>query len=81
MLHLLHRYFALATFFLLGAAVLQMLRRGVRRKAAGAILALLVVELVVGGLTVLTGLNLWLVLAHGLCAAALLASVATLLRR
>ena len=81
MLHLLHRYLALATFLLLGAAVLQMLRMGVRRKAAGAILALLVVELVVGGLTVLTGLNLWLVLAHGLCAAALLASVATLLRR
>lgn len=81
MLHLLHRYLALATFFLLGTAAVQMLRKEPQRKAAGAILALLVLELVLGGLTVLSGLNLWLVLAHGLCAAALLASVATLLQR
>ena len=81
MLHLLHRYLALATLFLLGTAALQIRRTGPQRKAAGAILALLVLELVLGGLIVLSGLNLWLVLAHGLCAAALLASVATLLRR
>ena len=81
MLHLLHRYLALATLLLLGTAAVQILRKGPQRKAAGAILALLVLELVLGGLTVLSGLNLWLVLAHGLCAAALLASVATLLRR
>ncbi len=80
-LHLVHRYLALATFLLLGTAALQLLRDEAQRKAAAAILALLVLELVLGGLTVLSGLNLWLVLAHGLCAAALLASVATLLRR
>jgi len=81
MLHLLHRYLALATFLILGSAALQLLRNEARRKTAAAILALLILELVVGGLTVLSGLSLWLVLAHGLCAAALLASVATLLRR
>jgi len=81
MLHLLHRYLALATLFLLGTAALQVWRTWPQRKAAGAILALLVLELFLGGLIVLSGLNLWLVLAHGLCAAALLASVATLLRR
>lgn len=81
MLHLLHRYLALATFLILGSAALQLLRNEARRKTAAAILALLILELVVGGLTVLSGLSLWLVLAHGLVAAALLASVATLLRR
>ena len=81
MLHLLHRYLALATLLLLGTAALQLLRNEAQRKTAAAILALLVLELVLGGLTVLSGLSLWLVLAHGLIAAALLASVATLLRR
>ena len=81
MLHLLHRYLALATFLILGSAALQLLRNEARRKTAAAILALLILELVVGGLTVLSGLSLWLVLAHGLIAAALLASVPTLLRR
>jgi cytochrome c oxidase assembly protein subunit 15 len=81
MLHLLHRYLALATFLILGSAALQLLRNEARRKTAAAILALLILELVVGGLTVLSGLSLWLVLAHGLIAAALLVSVATLLRR
>lgn len=81
MLHLLHRYLALATFLLLGTAAVQLLHNEGQRKAARAILALLVIEIALGVLTVLSGLNLWLVLAHGLCAAALLASVATLLRR
>ena len=79
MLHLLHRYLALATFFL-GTAAVQMLAR-TQRKARKGRTRIAGPRTGPGGLTVLSGLNLWLVLAHGLCAAALLASVATLLRR
>ncbi len=82
LLHLLHRYLALAVLVLLGTAAVRLLHdEGGQRQAARAILGLLVIEVALGVLTVLSGLHLWLVLAHGLCAAALLASVATLLRR
>jgi heme A synthase len=67
---------------LLGTAAVRLVHdEGGQRQAARAILGLLVIEVALGVLTVLSGLHLWLVLAHGLCAAALLASVATLLRR
>ena len=82
LLHLLHRYLALAALVLLGTAAVRLVHdEGGQRQAARAILGLLVIEVALGVLTVLSGLHLWLVLAHGLCAAALLASVATLLRR
>ena len=45
------------------------------------VLALLILELALGGLMVLGGLELWVVVAHGVCASALLAAVATLLWR
>lgn len=81
MLHLLHRYLAVSTLFLLGGAAVQALRKDATRTAARILLLLLIVELGLGGLTVLSGFKLWLVVGHGVCAAALLATVATLLRR
>ncbi|MBL8375035.1 COX15/CtaA family protein [Accumulibacter sp.] len=80
-LHLLHRYSALATLLLLGAAALQALADDARRHAAWVLLLLLVVEIALGSLAVLSGFNLWLAVSHDVGAAALLASVATLLRR
>lgn len=81
MLHLLHRYSAVGTFLLLGGAAIQALRLEATRTAARVLLALLVVELCLGALAVLSGLKLWLVVSHDVCTAALLATVATLLRR
>jgi heme A synthase len=80
-LHLLHRYSALTTLVLLGAAALQALADDARRHAAWLLLVLLVVEIALGSLAVLSGFNLWLAVSHDVGAAALLASVATLLRR
>jgi heme A synthase len=80
-LHLLHRYAAVATLLLLGAAGLQALANPERRLAAGLLLFLLVTTVVIGILTVLAGFSLWLAVAHGACAAALLATLATLLQR
>ena len=81
MLHLLHRYSAMITLLLLGIAAMQALAQDATRKAAKAVLILLLIELGLGGLTVLSGFNLWLAVSHGLCAAILLAAVATLLRK
>jgi cytochrome c oxidase assembly protein subunit 15 len=81
MLHLLHRYLAVSTLFLLGGAAVQALRKDASRMAPRILLLLLIVELGLGGLTVLSGFKLWLVVGHGVCAASLLATVATVLRR
>ena len=80
-LHLLHRYSVLATLLLLGAAVVQALAFDATRKAAGIVLLLLVVEIGLGVLTVLSGFSMSLAVSHGVCAAALLAAVVSLLRK
>ena len=80
-LHLLHRYGVLVTLLLLGAAGVQALAFGATRKAAGVVLFLLVVEIGLGVLTVLSGVSLWLAVSHGVCAAALLTAVVSLLRK
>jgi heme a synthase len=84
-LHLLHRYSAALTLLLLGAAAVSALAHKTTtettRNAARCVLLLLGVELALGVATIVSGLNLWLTIAHGVGAAALLAAVATLLRR
>jgi heme A synthase len=80
-LHLLHRYSAVATLLLLGLAGLQALADESRRKAAKALLFLLAVEVGLGTLTVFSAFSLWLAISHGVAAAALLAVLASLLRR
>lgn len=80
-LHLLHRYSAVCTLLLLGAAAVRALGHDATRNAARAVLFLLVVELGLGGLTVVSGISLWLAIGHGVVAAGLLAAVVTLLRR
>ena len=79
-LHLLHRWSALSTLLLLGAAALQALAERATRKVAMALLVLLIAQLTLGVLTVLSDFTLALAIAHGVCAAALLASLATLRR-
>lgn len=80
-LHLLHRAFALLALLLLGAAAWRALRRPERRPAALALAALLVLVFVMGLAAVASGLGLWLIVGHGVAAAALLAALATLQRR
>ncbi len=80
-LHLLHRYCALATLLLLGAAAHRALRVPATRKAAVALLLLLATEVALGGLTVASGFNLWLGIAHSVTAAGLLAAAASCWRR
>ncbi|SBT10917.1 Cytochrome oxidase assembly [Candidatus Propionivibrio aalborgensis] len=80
-LHLLHRYLALAAVLLLGMTCLRSLRNAATRVSALAVLALLFFEFGLGGASVSSGLNLWLVVSHGVCTAVLLAAVITLQRR
>lgn len=81
-LHLLHRYAAVATLLLLGTAGVQALSgSGHRRRAAALLLFLLAATVALGILTVLAGFSVWLAVAHGVCAAALLATLASLLHR
>ena len=75
-LHLLHRGLAVLSFVLLGAYALFS-----RRPAARVVAALLFVVGLLGMAAVGSGLNLWLVVLHGVAAALLLGGVATLLRR
>ena len=79
-LHLLHRYAALATLLLLGTAGLQALSGAEhRRRAAALLLFMLAATASLGILTVLAGFSLGLAVAHGACAAVLLATLASLL--
>ena len=78
-LHLLHRYGALASLLLLGMAGLQALLRPATRRAAGALLLLLLIQFALGVLIVLSGFSLWLAVAHSVCAAGLLMVAAQLL--
>jgi len=80
-LHLLHRWGALLTLVLLGSAGWQALADVATRKAAAAMLLLLTAQVSLGVLTVISGLTLWLAVAHAGCAAVLLATLVSLLRR
>lgn len=80
-LHLLHRYVALAAVLLLAVASLQTLRQEETRASASAVLFLLLVVFGLGGLTVSSGLSLWLVVSHGAFTALLLAAVVNLQRK
>jgi cytochrome c oxidase assembly protein subunit 15 len=79
-LNLLHRYSAMCTLILLGTAAVRAMREEQRRRAAILVLVLLITEVALGTLTVISGFSLGLAISHGVCAAALLAAVATLLR-
>jgi cytochrome c oxidase assembly protein subunit 15 len=80
-LHLLHRWGALLTLVLLGSAAWQALADVATRKAAAATLLLLTAQVTLGVLTVISGFSLWLAIAHASCAAVLLATLVSLLRR
>jgi cytochrome c oxidase assembly protein subunit 15 len=73
-LHLLHRYCALTAMLLLAIAGLQAQAADATRTSGRWLLVLLLAEFALGGLTVVTGFSLWLAIAHGVCAAALLAT-------
>lgn len=72
-LHLLHRYCATATLLLLGLGGLRALAQPASRQSAALLLALLLLQFALGVLTILSGLSLYLAIAHSVCAAALLA--------
>lgn len=72
LLHLLHRYSAVAALLLLGLAGWQALSGDATRTAGRWLLFLLVIEFALGSLTVVSGFSLWLALGHSVCAAALL---------
>ncbi len=75
-LHLLHRGSAILSLLLLGGFAV---RSGLR--LARVVLVMLVGVMLLGMAAVDSGLDLWLVIGHGVAAALLLAAVATLLRR
>ncbi len=78
-LHMLHRALALSATVVLGVASL---RAASRAGLLGiAVPALLLVEVVLGYASVRSGLSLWLVVAHNVVAAVLLATTWMLLRR
>lgn len=80
-LHLLHRYCAVATLLLLGVGGVQALGQPAARGSAGLLLALLLLQFALGVVTVLSGLNLGLAIAHSVCASLLLAAGVQLLIR
>lgn len=80
-LHLLHRYLALVTVLILGAACVQATRIEKTKRSAWFVLSLLLLEFALGGLAVRNGLSLWLVMGHGVGTALLLVAVATLMRQ
>lgn len=77
-LHLLHRYAAVATLLLLGAVGLRALRQPATRAAARVLLLLLALAVTLGVLSVASGFNLWLTVAHSASAASLLAAIVQL---
>lgn len=80
-LHLLHRYLALAAVLLLGVACVQAFRQDETRTSTSVVLILLLVVFGLGGLTVSSGLNQWFVVSHGASTAVLLAALITLQRQ
>lgn len=80
-LHLLHRYAALVSVLLLGHGAWTIWRSGKRRLATGMLVSLLVGTATLGIATLINDFSLWSASAHVLCAAALLAAVATVHKR
>lgn len=74
LLHLLHRYCAVAALLVLGLAGWRALAGDATRTAGRWLLVLLVIEFALGSLTVASGFSLWLAIGHSVCAAALLAA-------
>lgn len=77
-LHLLHRYFAVATLLLLGTAAIRALPNPATRSAARVLLLLLALAVALGMLSVASDFKLWLTVAHSASAATLLAAVVQL---
>ena len=71
-LHLLHRYCAVAALMLLGFFGVRGLRQPGTRSASISLLSLLALAAILGGLTVRSGVNLWLAIGHALLAGLLL---------
>ncbi|MBM3392321.1 MAG: hypothetical protein FJY34_10165 [Betaproteobacteria bacterium] len=78
-LHLLHRYAALLAAVLLVGVALRLRKVPQARNAALATLTFLLIEALLGVLTVVSGYSLWLAVAHNVGAAALLAAAAGLM--
>lgn len=78
-LHLLHRYFAALAMVLLAVVALRLRVVPRARNAALATLTLLLIEALLGVLTVVSGHSLWLAVAHNVGAAVLLAAAASLM--
>ncbi len=78
-LHLLHRYAAVLATVLLALVVLRLRQVPRARKAALAVLTLLLLEGAIGVATVASGYSLWLAVAHNVGAALLLAAAASLM--
>lgn len=79
--HLLHRYSALATLLLLGSGAWRAIDQRTQRRSAMLMLALLPGGVLLGGLLVLGNHSIGIAVAHGVCAAAMLATLVSLLRR
>ncbi len=78
-LHLLHRYAAVLAAVLLALVALRLRRMPQARRAALATLTFLLLEGLIGVLTVASGYSLWLAVAHNVGAALLLAAAASLM--
>jgi cytochrome c oxidase assembly protein subunit 15 len=78
-LHLLHRYAVALAAVLLAIVALRLRKVPRARNAALKVLTLLLLEGLVGVLTVASGFNLWLAVAHNVGAALLLAAAASLM--
>ena len=78
-LHLLHRYAAALAAVLLIVVALRLHAVPRARKAALVVLALLVLEGLLGVLMVASGFSIWLAVAHNVGAALLLAAAASLM--
>ena len=78
-LHLLHRYAALLAASLLIVVALRLRTAQRARNAVLAVLTLLLLEGLLGVLTVASGYSLWLAVAHNVGAALLLAAAASLM--
>ncbi|OQY74675.1 MAG: hypothetical protein B6D47_02280 [Rhodocyclaceae bacterium UTPRO2] len=78
-LHLLHRYAAALAAVLLAGVALRLRKAPQARNAALATLTFLLIEALLGALTVASGHSLWLAVAHNVGAALLLAAAAGLM--
>jgi cytochrome c oxidase assembly protein subunit 15 len=78
-LHLLHRYAATLAFVLLLFVALRLRRQRQARDAVLAVLTILLIEVLLGVLTVASGFSLWLAVAHNVGAALVLAAAASLM--